>query len=89
MKQGVAQGPEDRLLNISPARKGWVAAPMNRERQRTKELPLAPDPSRPGGPPAKHQPSPEGLGLASIMMLACPGVPWERRRRGTPYGRIQ
>ena len=33
---------------------------------------------RPGGPPAKRQPSPEGLGYAPRMMV-------ERRRCGTPF----
>jgi hypothetical protein len=40
-------------------------------------------PSRPGGPPAKHQPSPEGLGWHPRHDPARPGLPWERHRRGT------
>jgi hypothetical protein len=38
--------------------------------------------SRPGGPTAKRQPSPEGLGI-NDRDSARPGLPWERRRRGT------
>jgi hypothetical protein len=51
---------------------------------------LAQIPSRPGGPPAKRQPSPEGLGWnphhdpPAPPAPACRGaLPWERRRRGT------
>ena len=43
---------------------------------RIKRLPLGPHPSRPGGPPAKRQPSPEGLGWN-------PPPDPERHRRGT------
>jgi hypothetical protein len=32
---------------------------------------------------------PGRAGLASVMMVACPGVPWERRRCGTPNGGAQ
>jgi hypothetical protein len=39
--------------------------------------------SRPGGPPAKRQPSPEGLGRNPHHDSTRPGVPWERHRRGT------
>jgi hypothetical protein len=42
--------------------------------------------ARPGGPTAKREPSPEGLGLNPEDDLPGPGVPWERRRRGTNSG---
>jgi hypothetical protein len=38
---------------------------------------------RPGGPTAKRQPSPEGLGIKCDDDPARPGLPWERRRCGT------
>src|ERR1700729_1591929 len=59
-------------------------APDRRKRRlRIERLPLGPDPSRPGGPPAKRQPSPEGLGWDPHHDPARPGLPWERQKRGT------
>ena len=67
-------------------RESWVGIPSVEDRTAG----LGPDPSRPGGPPAKRQPSPEGLGWNPITIASAIGAaPMFSSMTHIPQGRLK